>query len=91
MSEKISVDAEALELRLPESRRIHVKTPRELERIAGILRKPVIHELVTGGSSNMGSEPSRKGSHLYAVYDGPWFYYCEVEKDPPAKEEAKQP
>ena len=85
-SSKITIDAEAVELRLPEDRRIHVKTPRELERIAGIVRKPVIHELVNTYGVQPGSEPAKKGSHLYAVYDGPWVYYCEVQAEEPAME-----
>jgi len=91
VSDRISIDAEALELRLPEHRRIQVKTPRELERIAGIVRKPVIHELVDSYDVRVGPELTKKAAHLYAVYDGPWVYYCEVEEGPPAKEEAHAP
>ena len=87
MVDGISVDAEVLELRLPEDWRIHVKTLRELERIAGILRKPIIHELVSGEPSDVGSNPTKKGSHLYAVYDGPWVYYCELEADEQGRED----
>jgi len=86
MSNRIAVDAEAVELRLPEDRRIQIKTPRELERIAGRVGKPIIHELVDSYEVQAGSEPAKKGSHLYTVYDGPWVYYCEVQAEEPAME-----
>ena len=90
MSDRISIDAEAVELRLPEDRRILVKTSRQLERISGIVRKPIIHEVVDSYDNQVGSEPTKKAAHLYAVYDGPWVYYCECEEAPLAKEEVKQ-
>ena len=88
MSDRISVDAEALELRLPEDRKIQVRSPRELEKIAGILRKPIIREVVNGKLYLVGSNPTKKGSYLYAVYDGLWVYYCEVQAETPDREEA---
>mgnify|MGYP007084791030 FL=1 len=91
MTKRISIDAEALELRLPEDRRILLKGLEDLTAVARKLSKPIIHELVDSYEVQPGSEPAKKAAHLLAVYDGPWVYYCEVEEGPPAKEEAHAP
>jgi len=83
----ISVDAEVVELRLPEDRKIHVKTPRELERIAGILKKPILRELVSNDTGVTDPSSIKKGSCVLAVYDGPWVYYCELEADAQGRED----
>ncbi len=87
---RISFDAEVVELRLPEDRKIQVKTAEDLEAIARKLCKPILHEVVDGGLHPPGSTPPRNGSHLLAVYDGPWVYYCEIKAEEPGKGEPAQ-
>ena len=87
LSNRISIDAEVVELRLPEDRKIHVKTPRELERIAGILKKPILRELVSNDTGVTDPSSIKKGSCVLAVYDGPWVYYCELEADEQGRED----
>ncbi len=90
MVDRLSYDAEVVELRLPEDRRIQAKSPEDVEAIARKLCKPILHELVDGHPYPAGSKPLRNGSHLLAVYDGPWVYYCELKADKPAREETPQ-
>ena len=90
MADGITFDAEALELRLPEDRRIQVKTPRELERIAGILRKPILCETVTNDTGVTDPSSTEKGSCMLAVYDGLWVYYCEVQAKTTDREESSK-
>ncbi len=84
--QRISIDAEVVELRLPEDRRIQVKTAEDLEAIARKLWKPILHEAVDGRPYVVGSNPIPNGSHVLAVYDGPWVYYCEIQAEEPTKE-----
>jgi hypothetical protein len=86
LAERISFDAEVVELRLPEDRRIQVRSVRELEKIAGILRKPILRELIRDVTPVTGSNPTMRGSCALAVYDGPWVYYCELQAEPEGRE-----
>ncbi len=90
MTSRISVDAEVVELRLPEDHRIHVKSPEDIEAIARKVGKPILHEVVDSRLHPVGCKLPWKGSHLLAVYDGPWVYYCELKADKPAREETPQ-
>ena len=81
MADGITFDAEALELRLPEDRRIQVKTPQDLKRIAGILKKPILRELVSNDTHVTDPSSIKKGSCVLAVYDGLWVYYCEAQAE----------
>jgi hypothetical protein len=36
------------------------------------------------------SNPLKNGSHVLAVYDGPWVYYCELQAEEPIREGAAQ-
>lgn len=87
---RISIDAEIVELSLPEERRIQVRAPADLQAIAWKVGKPILRELVNALSFRAGPEPTKKHSHILAVYDGPWVYYCEIEAEEPAREEAAQ-
>ncbi len=86
----ISVDAEVVELRLPEDRRIQVKSAEDLATIARKLCRPILHEVVDGREHAIGSRLPWKGAHLLAVYDGPWVYYCEVKAETEDREEPVQ-
>ncbi len=86
--QRISIEAEVLELRLPEDRRIQVKTPEDLLTIARKIGKPILHEVVSNGEYPLGSKPRVNGSHILACYDGPWVYYCELE---PSEDERQGP
>jgi len=86
----ISVDAEVVELRLPEDRRIQVKAAEDLASIARKLCKPILHEVVDGHPYPAGSKPLGNGSHILAVYDGPWVYYCEIKAEEPTREGVAQ-
>ena len=90
MSGRVSFDAEAVELRLPEDRRIQVKTPQDLEVIARKVCKPILHEVVDGHPYPAGSKPLGNGSHVLAVYDGPWVYYCEIQAEAEEREGTAQ-
>ncbi len=90
MSGRISFDAEVVELRLPEDHRIQVKTAEDLEIIARKLCKPILHEVVEIDPYPAGSKPILNGSHVLAVYDGPWVYYCEIEVEEPTRESLAQ-
>jgi hypothetical protein len=90
MSGRVSFDAEVVELRLPEDRRIQVKTAEDLEAIARKLCKPILHEVVDGHPYPVSSNPLKNGSHVLAVYDGPWVYYCELQAEEPIREGAAQ-
>jgi len=87
---RITFDAEVVELRLPEDRRIQVKSAEDLAVIARKLRRPILHEVVDGREHAVGSRLPWKGAHLLAVYDGPWVYYCEVKAEPEDREEPVQ-
>lgn len=87
---RISVDAEVVEFRLPEDRRIQVKTAQDLTAIARKLGKPILHELVSRSEYPLGSRPRQNGSHILAVYDGPWVYYCELQAEEPDREGSPQ-
>ncbi len=84
---RIPFDAEIEELRLPEARRIHVKSAEDLEVIARKLGRPILHEVVDGPEHPVGSKLPWKDTHLLAVYDGPWVYYCELQAEEQAREE----
>jgi hypothetical protein len=86
LNHRVSVDAEVVELRLPEDHRIQVKTAEDLEVIARKLCKLILHEVVHVHPYPEGSSPIPNGSHVLAVYDGPWVYYCELKAQEPAKE-----
>ena len=90
MAGRISFDAEVLELRLPEDRRIQVRSAEDLEAIARKVCKPILHEVVNGRSYAVGSNPIPNGSHVLAVYDGPWVYYCEIQSKDSIKEDPSQ-
>jgi len=83
---RISFDAEVVELRLPEDRKIQVRTAEDLEAIARKLCKPILHEVVDGRPYAVGSNPIGNGSHILACYDGPWVYYCEIKAEPEGRE-----
>ncbi len=83
---RVSFDAEVMELRLPEARRVQVKSAEDLEAIARKLGRPILHEVVDGREHSIGSKLPWKGAHLLAVYDGPWVYYCEIQAEEPVKE-----
>jgi len=86
----VSFDAEVVELRLPEDRRIQVKRAQDLEVIARKLCKPILHEEVDGRPYAVGSNPIGNGSHILACYDGPWVYYCEIQADEEEQEGSSQ-
>ena len=86
MAKSISFDAEVVELRLPEDRKIQVRTAEDLEVIARKLCKPILHEVVDGHPYPAGSKPFGNGSHILACYDGPWVYYCEIKADAEGRE-----
>ena len=86
LNQRVSFDAEVVELHLPEDRRIQVKTAEDLASIARKLCKPILHEVVDGHPYPAGSSPPMNGSHLLAVYDGPWAYYCEIQAEESTKE-----
>jgi hypothetical protein len=86
LTEHIPVDADVLELRLPEDRKIQVKTAEDLQAIARKVGKPILHEVVDGRLQPLGSRLPRKASHLLAVYDGPWVYYCELQAEEEGRE-----
>jgi hypothetical protein len=77
----VNIDAEVVELRLPEDCRIQVKSAEDLEAIARKLGRPILHEVVDGRLHPIGSRLPCRGRHLLAVYDGPWVYYCEIHAD----------
>ncbi len=79
--QRISIDAEVVELRLPEDRRIQVKSAEDLATIARKVGKPILHEVVHIDPYPAGSKPILNGSHVLAVYDGPWVYYCELKAE----------
>jgi hypothetical protein len=83
---RVSFDAEVVELRLPEDCRIRIKTAEDLQAIARKLCKPILHEVVDGHPYPAGSNLQKNGSHVLAVYDGPWVYYCETQAEEPTKE-----
>ncbi len=85
MTVRIVIDAEVVQLRLPEDRRIQVKTGQDLEAVARKLCKPILHEVVDGHLHPAGSKPLGNGSHILAVYDGPWVYYCEIQAEEPTR------
>ncbi len=78
---RISFDAEVVELRLPEDTRIQVKSAEDLQAIARKLGKPILHEAVSIDPYPEGSKPIQNGTHVLAVYDGPWVYYCEIKAE----------
>jgi hypothetical protein len=80
LTNRIVFDAEVVELCVPEDRRIQVKTGEDLEAIARKLGKPILHE-VDDHPYPARSKPPKNGSHLLAVYDGAWVYYCELEAE----------
>ena len=90
MNARMSFDAEVLELRLPEEKRIQMKTPQDLEAVARRVSKPILHEVVLIHPHPEGSKPIQNGSHVLAVYDGPWVYYCELKPEEPPREERRQ-
>ena len=85
MTRNIAADANALELRLPEDRSIHLLGLEDLVAVAKKLGKPVIRELVYREPGETGPGPAGRSTYLLAVYDGPWAYYCEVEEEKPEK------
>lgn len=84
--DRVSYDAEVVELRLPEDHRIQVKSPEDIEAISRKVCKPILHEVVDGREHAIGCRLGWKGSHLLAIYDGPWVYYCELQAEEPARE-----
>ncbi len=84
--QRILIDADVVELRLPEDRRIQVKTAEDLQAIARKLCKPILHEVVHIDPYPADSKPILNGSHVLAVYDGPWVYYCELRAEESSKE-----
>lgn len=91
MTNEITIDAEALELQLPEDRRIHLRGSGDLVVVARKLGKPVIREVVYREPGEAGSELAGRGKHILAVYDCFWVYYCEVEEEKPVQKEAPRP
>ena len=87
-SPRIVIDAEVLELRLPEDRRIRVKNAEDLASIARKLGKPILHEVVDQRLCVMDSKSSTDGSHVLAVYDGSWVYFCELGDDQSLQDES---
>lgn len=81
----ISFDAELLELRLPEDHRVLVRIPGGPHGHRRKLGKPIVHEVADGDPYPAGSTPPKNGSHLLAVYDGPWVYY-EIQAEESTKE-----
>ena len=69
MTERILIDAEVLELRLPEDRRIQVRTAEDLEAIARKVGKPIIHELVDSYDIQATSTSSKKGNRGNPIYE----------------------
>jgi hypothetical protein len=63
-----------------------VKSAEDLAAIANKLGKPILHELVDGPSYTVGSDPTENGSHILAVYDGAWVYYCKIQAEDPTRE-----
>ena len=88
MTNRIWIDAEVLELRLPEDRRIRVKNVEDLASIASKLSKPILHEVVNQRPCIMDSKSSTDGSHVLAVYDGSWVYFCELGEGQSLKDES---
>ncbi len=86
MATRISFNAEVVELRLSEAQPIEIRTAEDLEVIARKLGKPILHEVVDSRLSSIGSRLPLKGSHILAVYDGPWVYYCELKAEPEGRE-----
>jgi hypothetical protein len=90
LTARFSLDADVVELRLPENRRIQVKSAEDLQAISRKLCKPILHEVVDGREWTLGCSLPLKGSHLLAVYDGPWVYYCEIQSEQATKESLPQ-
>jgi len=90
LTARVPFDAEVVELRLPEDRRIQVKTAEDLASIARKLGKPILRELVSGPRSDAGSKLIKEGSCVLAVYDSLWVYYCELQAEEPTEGDTPQ-
>ena len=87
MTGRICFDAEALELRLPEDWRIHLRDVKDLAVVATKLGKPIIHQFVDDHAIQHDSIGGKRTVHILVVYDGPWIYYSEVQAETAEKGE----
>jgi hypothetical protein len=76
LATRTSFDAEVVELRLPEDKRIQVQSAEDLEAIGR--KVPILHEIAYVHPYPEGSKPIANESHVLAEYDGPWVCYCEL-------------
>ena len=84
---RIRFDAEALELHLPDDRRIHIKNVKDLAVVATKLGKPINHQFVDGNLIQQDLIAGKRTIQVLVVYDGTLVYDAEVQKETAEGEE----